>query len=242
MRADEVKCRVSQVTEKGCRLLLYKDARCDKRILDETFGIYGWKDRYEEIHGNLFCTISIWDTEHKQWIDKQDCGTESNTEKEKGEASDAFKRAAFNIGVGRELYTRIFIWLNVATEKDPYDKTGKRYRLKNRYEKWHVSEMDVDNEAEKITRLVISDSRGKPVYRYENGKGEYVGSKPSKSAGEQEVSIIPEDPDAPIICRKCRKPVTEVKGTDGKLISPEKVYEFTNGLCYACYREARKNV
>ena len=101
LRADEIEIRVAQVLEKGVQLLLYKDSRCDKRILDETFGINGWKDRYEEIKGNLFCTISIWDNDTKQWIDKCDCGTESFSEKEKGEASDAFKRAGFNVGIGR---------------------------------------------------------------------------------------------------------------------------------------------
>ena len=88
LKPEEIEIRVQQITEKGAQLLLYKDSRCDKRILDETFGIFGWKDRYEEIKGNLFCTISIYDDEKQQWIDKCDCGTESFSEKEKGEASD----------------------------------------------------------------------------------------------------------------------------------------------------------
>ena len=90
LKAEEIEIRVAQILEKGVQLLLYKDSRCDKRILDETFGINGWKNKYEEIKGNLFCTISIWDDDKKQWIDKCDCGTESFSEKEKGEASDAF--------------------------------------------------------------------------------------------------------------------------------------------------------
>lgn len=89
LKPEEIEIRVQQITEKGAQLLLYKDSRCDKRILDETFGIFGWKDKYEEIKGNLFCTISIWDEEKKQWIDKCDCGAETFSEKEKGEASDA---------------------------------------------------------------------------------------------------------------------------------------------------------
>ena len=60
LKPEEIEIRVQQVTEKGAQLLLYKDSRCDKRILDETFGIFGWKDRYEEVKGNLFCTISIF--------------------------------------------------------------------------------------------------------------------------------------------------------------------------------------
>lgn len=92
LKPNEIEVRVAQVTEKGVQLLLYKDSRCDKRILDETFGINGWKNRYEEIKGNLFCIISIWDDTKKHWIDKEDCGVESFSEKEKGEASDALTK------------------------------------------------------------------------------------------------------------------------------------------------------
>ena len=116
LRADEIECKVAQVGEKGVQLLLYKDARCDKRILDETFGIMGWADCYSEIKGNLYCSIMIYDEKTGMWIQKQDCGIESAFgDKEKGEASDAFKRACFNVGIGRELYTKIFIWINTET-------------------------------------------------------------------------------------------------------------------------------
>ena len=162
LRAEEIEIRVQQVTEKGAQLLLYKDSRCDKRILDETFGIFGWKDKYEEIKGNLFCTISIWDDEKKQWIDKCDCGTESFSEKEKGEASDAFKRAGFNVGIGRELYTRIFYFANVPTKKN--DK-GK-YDLANKFEKFTVSEISTNQETEKIEKIKIADSKGNIVFSY----------------------------------------------------------------------------
>ena len=135
------------------QLLLYKDSRCDKRILDETFGTNGWKNKYEEIKGNLFCTISIWDDEKEQWIDKCDCGTESFSEKEKGEASDAFKRAGFNVGIGRELYTRIFYFANVPTKLN----SSKKYELENKYEKF---------ETEKIEKIKIADSKGNIVFSY----------------------------------------------------------------------------
>lgn len=166
LRADEVECRVAQVTQKGCSLLLYKDARCDKRILDETFGIYGWENGYDVVNGNLYCTISVYDKDTQQWINKQDCGVESNTEKQKGEASDAFKRASFNWGIGRELYTKIFIWLSVETVQD----ANKKWKLKNPFEKWHVKEMVVDNKNEKITKLVIADKNGVVAFTYTDGK------------------------------------------------------------------------
>lgn len=117
LNANEIDVRVQSVSKTrngtvGAVLLLYKDARVDMKILDEVFGIYGWKRSHELINGNLFCTISIRDKETGEWISKQDVGVESNTEKEKGQASDAFKRAGFNIGIGRELYTAPFIWLS----------------------------------------------------------------------------------------------------------------------------------
>lgn len=162
LKPEEIEIRVQQVTEKGAQLLLYKDSRCDKRILDETFGIFGWKDRYEEVKGNLFCTISIYDGEKQQWIDKCDCGTESFSEKEKGEASDAFKRAGFNVGIGRELYTRIFYFASVLTKKN--DK-GK-YDLVNKYEKFTVAEISTNEETEKIEKIKIADSKGNIVFSY----------------------------------------------------------------------------
>lgn len=97
LRADEIDARVAQINEKGASLLLYKDARCDMNILDETFGAMNWQRTHTRENAN--CIVSIWDEEKKQWISKEDTGTESNTEKEKGLASDSFKRACFNWGM-----------------------------------------------------------------------------------------------------------------------------------------------
>ena len=109
LRADEIDCRIAQIKDNGLSLLLYKDARCDQNILDETVGPMYWKR--EHTRDNRNCIVSIWSNELQQWISKEDTGTESNTEKEKGLASDSFKRACFNWGIGRELYTAPFIWI-----------------------------------------------------------------------------------------------------------------------------------
>lgn len=103
LRADEIECRVARVNEYGVSLLLYKDARCDQAILDETVTEFGWQRTHTRDNAN--CIVSLWDEKKQQWISKEDTGTESNTEKEKGLASDSFKRACFNWGIGRELYT-----------------------------------------------------------------------------------------------------------------------------------------
>lgn len=113
LKASEIECKVSMVRESGIQLLLYKTARTDMQLLDETLGAYNWQCKYEEIKGNMYCTISIYDTDKKEWVHKQDCGVESAFgDKEKGEASDAFKRAGFKVGIGRELYSSPFIWVS----------------------------------------------------------------------------------------------------------------------------------
>ena len=113
LRADEIECRVQSVKENGLVLLLYKDARVDMNILDETVGSSNWQREHYECKGNLFCRVGIKCTTgtYDEWVYKSDCGTESNTEAQKGEASDSFKRACFNWGIGRELYTSPFIWV-----------------------------------------------------------------------------------------------------------------------------------
>lgn len=99
LKANEIDVRVQSVTEKGCILLLYKNARIDMELLDETVGPMNWTREHQIIGDRLYCTVSIWDKEKQQWISKQDVGTESNTEKEKGQASDSFKRACVNLGM-----------------------------------------------------------------------------------------------------------------------------------------------
>ena len=125
LTADEIEVRVQSVKEKGVVLLLYKNARCDMNILDETVGAENWQRDHYECKGNLFCRVGIKCND--EWIWKSDCGTESNTDAEKGEASDSFKRACFNWGIGRELYTAPFIFVpsykcNIASNGKCYDK------------------------------------------------------------------------------------------------------------------------
>ena len=122
LRADEIDCRIAQIKENGLSLLLYKDARCDQNILDEVVGPFNWKR--EHTRDNRNCIVSIKNPETGEWVSKEDTGTESNTEKEKGLASDSFKRACFNWGIGRELYTAPFVWISAK------DCTIKEYRGK----------------------------------------------------------------------------------------------------------------
>lgn len=176
LNANEIECRIGTISAKGCSLLLYKDARVDMKILDEVFGTGKWQRTHEVINGNLFCTIEIWNDEIKQWVKKQDVGTESFSEAQKGEASDAFKRAGFNVGIGRELYTAPFIWISPNNKKmgvkikTTDDKTGEQVEVlkefyinsKGKYEtktKFCVSEIDYNDNRE-INLLVIKDNKG----------------------------------------------------------------------------------
>ena len=166
LRPSEIECRVQQVKSNGCVLLLYKDARCDMRILDEVFGIDGWEREHQVVNGNLYCTVRIWSEKRQQWISKQDVGTESNTEKQKGEASDSFKRACFNIGIGRELYSAPFIWINL--DKSEVQEENRRYKLDYKV-KFEVKEIEY-NEDREISKLVIIDQNGKERFSYGNTK------------------------------------------------------------------------
>ena len=163
LKAADIDCRISTVSQKGISLLLYKDARVDQNILDETVGPMNWQRSHSRDNAN--CTVSLWDDEKQQWISKEDTGTESNTEKEKGLASDSFKRACFNWGIGRELYTAPFIWIAVGdckvVDSGRTDKYGKP--VFTCYDKFKVSRIGYDTDRN-IIDLVIVDKKGKAVF------------------------------------------------------------------------------
>ena len=144
LKKDEIDCRIATVSQNGLSLLLYKDARVDQNILDETVGPMGWQRSH--CRDNANCIVSIWDVEKGLWIEKEDTGTESNTEKEKGLASDSFKRACFNWGIGRELYTAPFIWIskdNCEICENGKDRNGKtKYSC---YDRFYVSRIGYDD-------------------------------------------------------------------------------------------------
>lgn len=164
LNADEIDCRVNTVSENGCSLLLYKDARCDMNILDEKVGPMGWSRSHSRDNAN--CTVSIWDSDKEQWISKEDTGTESYTEKEKGLASDSFKRACFNWGIGRELYTAPRIWIgksDVTLQEKGNTGSKKQYTT---YDHFRVTQIIVENG--KIVALAIkNDSLNKMVFKYD---------------------------------------------------------------------------
>ena len=160
--------RIQSINKGGyATVLAYKDARVDMKILDDVCGVGYWQKKYEIVNNNLFCSVGIYNIELKEWIWKQDVGTQSNTEKEKGEASDAFKRACFNLGIGRELYDYpiISIKLEQSVEWElRNEKPVAMFGLKLKEWKW-FSQFD---ENRKLNYLACKDTNGK--LRFSFGK------------------------------------------------------------------------
>ena len=172
LRIDQIDFRVQSINRGGyATILAYKDARCDMHRLDEVCGPLNWKREHSRDNHN--CTVSIWNAESNQWVGKEDTGTQSNTEAQKGLASDSFKRACFNWGIGRELYDYpvISVPLRGNGQKNdkgyPIDKDGEwvsqgnngkpqaSYALKVREWKW-FSQWDEG----KLMYLAAKDSVG----------------------------------------------------------------------------------
>lgn len=209
LRADEIECRVSTCSEKGVSLLLYKDARCDMNILDETVGPMNWKR--EHLRDNANCIVSIWDGEKKIWVSKEDTGIESNTAKEKGLASDSFKRACFNWGIGRELYTAPSIWIN---SDDVEIRTNPRNQNAfTTYDRFRVKEIEI-RDKRIISLSIVKEKTNKMVFHYGNSAGStFVPDTPQEKEETLDEKYVKDmrnyiksnGLDEKVICRSYRK-------------------------------------
>lgn len=221
LRADEIDLRVGTVGDGYYTLLLYKDARCDMNILDEALGAENWQRDHKEVKGNLYGGVGIWDKDKEQWIWKWDCGVESNTEKEKGEASDSFKRACVNAGIGRELYTAPKIYINCETISDD----GKHYKIKNfedikKSNSMRVKEIEY-NTSKEITKLVIVDNKGVQVY-----------PKTHEKQIEKPITVERHSfgDDISVECAECGKGITTK-------VAEYSAKKYGQPLCYDCQRK-----
>ena len=171
---SEIDFRVQSVNKGGyATILAYKDARVDMKRLDDVYGVECWQKKYELIDNHLFCSVGIWSVALNQWIWKQDVGTESNTEKEKGEASDAFKRACFNLGIGRELYEYPLIQIQLTA--DEFDKTTGKPTWNFKLKSWVWFSQFTDG---KLNYLAVKDDKGKVRFSY----GNYTKDEPKTAA------------------------------------------------------------
>lgn len=216
LRADEIECRVAQCKNNGCSVLLYKTARTDADLLDETVGAEHWQNDFKLVDGVLYGGIGIDDV----W--KWDAGTESNTEAEKGRASDAFKRAGFKWGIGRELYSAPFIWITSGKCSIKInEKTGKPQC----FDDFEVAEIDYDS-ADRISRLVIV-LNGNTVFEWGDGQS----TRPD---------ILP-------ICECCGNPIRSAKKRNGEVWSADNIARYTKArydkaLCKSCAQKAEAEI
>lgn len=190
LQKEDVEVRVAQTTTTSggvvkANLLIYKNARVDMKILDELYTPMGWKRTHRLIGDRLYCLVEVWDKEKKEWVGKEDVGTESNTEAEKGQASDSFKRACFNWGIGRELYTAPKVSVEL-TEKEYGKGNDGRIRV---WQTFEVSEIGYDTKTRTITTLTIVDRSGKVRFsmgatQTENAPAKKTATKPAPAKKE----------------------------------------------------------
>ena len=165
LKATEIDVRVGSTGQGWVTVLLYKNARVDMQILDEEVGPFNWQRKHETRNGTVYCTIGIRDPESGEWVWKEDAGSESNAEAEKGAASDSFKRAGFNWGIGRELYTAPTIFIRTDDADMKNGKFATRFR---------VHDIAYDDRGN-IVYLVIMDQKNK--IRYQAGEDPKVGDE-----------------------------------------------------------------
>ena len=251
LTADQIEVKVKQVSAKGAVLLLYKTARTDRDILDEIVGPMKWQDDYKEIKGNLYCGIGILDEDRNEWIWKWDCGIESRADddgnEKKGEASDAFKRAGFCWGIGRELYTSPFTFAKVETEKNDRG----RYELKDKFMRFKVAEIDYENR--KVSRLVITDNRGQVVFSFGKGAMPVGSAEAAQEAGNKKLDEInaklaeaakpaAKAAQSGFKCERCGNVIKPIKFSDGTVLKVSEILDTSNkdmggNYCYKCYME-----
>lgn len=246
LRADEIECRISSIGEKGLTLLLYKTARTDANLLDETVGGENWQNDFKMVDGVLYGGIGIHEPQDviDQWVWKWDAGTESNTEAEKGRASDAFKRAGFKWGIGRELYTSPFIWIPSSSYEIKKNERGKLVC----YDDFRVVEIEYNDKSEISKLIIANDTRGVDVFSYPKfaQKGAKAESKPKevkvstendKSAGRPQIAPR-EAPDGYYYCENCGNVITQFKskGTvmSSKDFAVNALARYGKQLCKEC--------
>lgn len=248
LTANDIECRIQSVSENkrtgevGAVLLLYKNARVDMRILDEVFGAENWQREHVVRKDNLFCRIGVYVAreQYGEWVWKEDVGVPSNTEAEKGEASDSFKRAGTNWGIGRELYTSPFIYVKL-TEGEYYtvQANGKTVYRASTGVRFTVSDIEY-NERREITGLVIKDRNGGVAYVYGSNKPK-KGTTPKEDKKPAEAKREPERtvPDG-ILCADCNKMIQSVGKTPAELIVEGTQKTYGRPLCWECAERAKK--
>lgn len=180
---DEIELRVGSTTDSGFQLLLYKNARVDMALLDEVVGIGNWQREHIILGSDIYCRLGIYNKELNQWIWKTDAGSSGSFEEEKSRASDSFKRAATNFGLGRCLYTAPFVWIN--TKDKNGNPTGE-----SKKDRYVVDEIDYQDH--KIIKLVIKNEKTKKVV-FSMGSSQKVSQTSENQLNNAKGTIAPKD-------------------------------------------------
>lgn len=223
LKPQDIEVKVKKVIDGKALLLLYKTSRVDMAILDEVYGSENWCDDYKEIKNNLYCGIGTRENKNDEFVWKWDCGIESKEDEEgnqkKGEASDAFKRAGFKLGIGRELYTAPVIWVDAETET-----ADKKTKLKDKFAKYSVKEIAYENRV--ITKLIIVDRKGQQIFPKVN---------------KQQTKPLEQPAIGPIKCNICGHAILP-REINGEIRTPEQIKEKCNGMCLSCYQKLNAKV
>ena len=179
LKAEEIEVRIGSTTKKTYTLLLYKNARVDMALLDEVVGQGKWQREHKILGTDIYCRVGIWNEELKQFVWVEDAGSSGSIEIEKSKASDSFKRACVNIGIGRELYTAPEIKLWKENENDDSYKYKKFYVKSIDYEKGEISKLVIcDQENDNV---VFSYPKGAKVSTNAQNQGQNTTTPPKAS-------------------------------------------------------------
>lgn len=193
---SDIDFRVQSINNGGyATILAYKDSRVDMGRLDSAVGPLGWQRKHEIIDGKLYCHVGIYNPEANNWVWKADVGTESMTEADKGRASDSFKRACFNWGIGRELYD--YPVISVKLNDNEWSKDGGRpkqtYNLKIREWTWYSEFTDG-----RISFLAAKDENGKLRFKWGQMKPKQEEPEFKPAAAPAEPTDVQPDVQAPV--------------------------------------------
>lgn len=230
LKPNEIDIRVATASEKGCSLLLYKDSRVDMAILDETVGCLNWKREHTRENAN--CIVSIWDSEKQQWVGKEDTGKESFSDKEKGLASDSFKRACFNWGIGRELYTSPFIWIKGNT------KLNHKQKWVNSID-FEISSLEILDKEIVALEICEKNKRNNVLFRYKKGVSQYS-EVPKEAPKKTETPKANKPTVDKTDMEKAISSITKLVGSDIEKLEKQLTYHKINSLSEATIEQLRQ--